>query len=98
MEKAVAKAIIDAVVIGVAEVVVEAASQPRKFTSDEIKKYIEEAEESYEDEFKIAPPWMMEVKRARLPPPSQPMSRQASGSLGGQAKAANAKKRGSVSW
>ena len=41
----------------------------KKFTSDEIKKFIEEAEEYYEDEFKISPPWMMEVKVERVKPP-----------------------------
>ena len=29
----------------------------------------QEAEESYEDEYKIAPPWMMEVKVERVKPP-----------------------------
>ena len=56
----------------------------------------QEAEESYEDEYKIAPPWMMEVKIERLPP-RPAMSRRAAGRLGGQAKAAKAKKRGMVS-
>ena len=41
--------------------------------SDEIEKFIEEAEDYYEDKFKISPPWMIEVtvERIKLPPSLQ---------------------------